>query len=416
VYNSDVKSFYRNVILAVALTSARDALVADDWPQWRGPQRNGQSAERDVLAAWPEGMPTKIIWRAQVGKGHSSVAVIGKRAYTIGWNGTHETVWCFDALTGGEIWRKSYPSTTIFQWPGPRATPTVKDRVVFTLGQHGQLRAWNAADGELHWKHDLATSYQPDKDYGFPWSPLIEGDLLLLGAGSRGLAVSIKGGTPVWGADEKPGACASPVPFMHMGKQGVALVTMNENRDAASLVGLDVRTGTPLWQYGPWPEKWGAICNDLLVADDSVFVTSAEQHLRGARLRIAGKTLEPVWESPKAASYTGNAVLVDDHLYLVTKAGILSCLDWATGKVRWTQRGFGTYGALIAADGKLFVTASDTGELAVVKSDPARYHELRRMQPFEGNGETFTAPTLAHGRLYCRTYAGDVVCLQIGPD
>ena len=396
--------------LAYSIALAR----AEDWPQFRGPQRNGQSSERSVLSGWPEGGAAKVSWRAQVGRGHSAVSVAAGLAYTAGWDGQRETVSCLDTITGREVWRQSYPSKTIAQWPGPRATPTVADGAVFTLGQHGQLRAWDAKTGAPRWSRDLARSYQPDVDYGFMWSPLIEGRLLLLGAGSRGLALRIEDGTFAWGADEKPGACASPVPFVRSGRREVALVTMSAARDSSTLVGLDPQTGAVLWSSPPWPEKWGAVCNDLLIAEDSVFVTSAEMYSRGARFRFEGQKLKPVWESPKVSSYTGNAVLVSGHLFLVTKAGLLKCVNWATGVETWSQRGFGTYGATIAADGHLFVQASATGELVVVEASAAGYVERRRMQPFTGKGETFTAPSLAHGRLYVRSYAGEVVCLQVG--
>lgn len=385
-----------------------------DWPQWRGPSRNGHATERALLSSWPEGRPAKRLWRAQVGRGHSGVSVADGRAYTLGWDGERETLWCLEAATGRPLWRQSYPSATLTQWPGPRATPTVVGGAVYTLGQHGQLRAWDARTGALRWRVDLPAAYQPDADYGFPWSPLIEGDLLLLGAGSRGMALRARDGRFVWGADGKPGACASPVPFVHAGRRGVALACMNAAREAATLAGLDPATGATLWQSAPWPEKWGAVCSDLLVADGSVFVTSAETYTRGARLRIAGATLETIWESPRVASYTGNAVLVAGHLYTVTKAGLLKCIDWQNGAERWAERGFGGYGALIAADGHLVVQASATGELVVAAAEPTRYNERRRDRPFQGPGETFTAPSLAEGRLYCRSYAGEVVCLQTG--
>ncbi len=403
-------------LVALALGVPLFPLIAhgDDWPQWRGPMRNGQSGERDVLATWPAKTGPKVLWRAQVGKGHSAVSVAGGLAYTMGWDGERDTVFCFDAVTGREVWKQSYPCATIVRWPGPRATPTVAGGAVYTLGQHGQLRAWDAKTGAPRWSVDLAPTYKPDPDYGCPWSPLIEGDLLILGAGSRGMALRTKDGTSAWGADEKAGACSSPVPFDLGGKHGVALVTMNAARDATTFVGLDPQTGTLLWQSAPWPEKYGAVCNDLLVAEGSVFVASAETYNRGARFRIVGDKLEPVWDSPKLSTYTGNALLVGGRLFNVSKAGLLKCLDWATGEEIWAERGFSGFGTVIAADGKIFVTRSSNGRVSVIDSAASAFGELRKFEPFTGKGETFTAPVLANGRLYCRSYEGEVVCLQIG--
>jgi outer membrane protein assembly factor BamB len=122
--------------------------IGSDWPQWRGPERNGISRETGWLKGWPESGSPKVAWRAAVGKGHSAVSVANGRAFTMGWDGSHDTVFFFDAASGKPIWKQSYPCQTILQWPGPRATPTVHDGVVYTLGQHGQLRAWNAQTGK----------------------------------------------------------------------------------------------------------------------------------------------------------------------------------------------------------------------------------------------------------------------------
>ena len=104
---------------------------------------------------------------------------------------------------------------------------------------------------------------------------------------------------------------------------------------------------------------------------------------------------------------------LDGHLYGVDKTGILKCLAWDTGEERWSQRGFDEFGTLIAADGKLIVQAGKSGTLSVVEANPAAFRELRKMQVFAEDKATFTAPVLANGRLYCRSYAGEVVCLDL---
>lgn len=395
---------------------AGGATRAADWPQWRGAQRNGISTERLPLdRSKPQAGPP-VAWRAAVGKGHSAVSVAGGRAYTLGWDGQQDTVWCFDAADGKLIWKQSYASGDIKQWPGPRATPTVHDGRVFTLGLHGHLACWDARQGRQIWSVRLAESYNPDVDYGMAWSPLVCGDLLILAAGQRGLAIRTADGSYAWGNDGQHGACASPVPFDHSGQPGVVLVLTNPGRDNASIVGVNPQTGAEFWRYREWPEKWGAICVDPVVDGGHVFVTSAETHLQGTRFTIRGGTLAQDWSNNKLSIYTGGCVLLDGCLYGIHKNGILRCLDWERGEERWAQRGFGEHGSLIAADGKLLVQTYRTGELVVVEATPAGYRELRRMKVFADEASSFTPPVLAQGRIYCRSYDGEVVCLAAAAD
>ncbi|MBC7817792.1 MAG: PQQ-binding-like beta-propeller repeat protein [Planctomycetaceae bacterium] len=388
---------------------------ADDWAQWRGSARNGISRETGWLKGWPESGSPKVAWRAAVGKGHSTISVASGRAYTVGWDGSQDTVLCFEAATGKLIWKQSYPSQTILQWPGPRATPTVHDGAVYTLGQHGQLRAWNALTGEPRWQRELPEDYNPDVDYGFAWSPLIEGDVLILNAGSRGLAIRTRDGSIAWGDDQKKGACVSAVPFTHEGRRGVLVVHINDARSEANLVGVDPVSGRELWRWNGWKEQWGAMGVDPVIHDGHLFLTSAQEYRQSARFTIAGDTLKQDWSTNRVAGYTGSAVLLGGHLYLVDSKGILKCVDWNTGKEMWVQRGFDERGTLIAADGQLLIQTGASGKLVIVAADPAGYRELRQTTVFDDNPETYTAPVLANGRIYCRSYAGDVVCLQLDP-
>jgi outer membrane protein assembly factor BamB len=382
--------------------------VGGDWPQWRGPGRNGVSAETGWLDGWPAGKAPRVAWRAQVGRGHSTVVVRGGRAYTMGWDGRQDTIFCLDASTGKVVWKQSYPCAGILQWPGPRSTPAAEADAVYTLGQHGQLFAWDAATGKKRWGVTVPEKAMPDGDYGFAWSPLVENGLLILPV----LAVSTRDGKTAWSIDAR-GACPSAVPFVHGDKRGVAVMTVSADRENAFVVGVEPATGKELWRSPPWPEKWGAAGADPLVEGGRVFVTSSEQYHRCARFRIDGAKLVQDWSSNKLKSYTGGCVLLGGHVYGVSTPGLLKCLDWETGAEKWAHRGFDNHGTLTAADGKLIVQASRGGDVVVVEATPAAYRELRRARVFKGNPETFTVPVLAHGRLYCRSYAGEVVCLDL---
>lgn len=386
-------------------------LLAGDWPQWRGPQRSGISPETGWLAGWPEHETRRMAWRQQVGKGHSAVSVRGDAAYTMGWDGTQDTVFCLDADTGAVRWRQSYPCRDIVQWSGPRATPAIHADKVFTLGQHGQLRAWDADSGRLRWAVDLPAAYQPDADYGFAWSPLVVGELLILGTGSKGLALRTSDGSFAWGNDGRAGACVSAMPFIADGLDAVAVVAMDPARNHVSIVGVEAANGRELWRTEPWREKWGAAGSDLVIHDGRVFLSTAEQFKQCALFQFAPGPVHEVWRNRNLSTYTGNVVLLDGHLYGVDKTGILKCLSWETGEELWAQRGFEEHGTLIAADGRLVVQSGKSGHLTVADAVPAGYREVRRMEVFSEAAVTFTAPALAHGRLYCRSYAGEVVCL-----
>ncbi len=407
-------TFSRCLMTGAAVAALATAAAAEDWPQWRGPNRNGQTAETGVLGLWPVGAAPKVAWRAEVGKGHSSVSIANGLAYTMGWDGARDTVFCFDARTGRLQWKQSYPCATIVQWPGPRATPTVDGGQVYTLGQHGQLRAWNARTGVPAWSVQLAAAYSPDVDYGFAWSPLVQGEHLILGTGNRGLAIRKRDGAFAWGNDGRPGACASAVPFEHQGVRGVVMLSTDAPRENVALVGVEPTTGRELWRSAPWPEKWGAACVDPLVAGGKIFITTAEQLSRCARFSIGPNGLWQDWSNTNLCSYTGCSVLIGDHLYGINRQGRLKCLDWNTGVEKWSQAGFDSHGSLISAEGRLILQSSRQGELAIAQALPTGYEELRRVKIFTGDAHTFTPPSLANGRIYCRSYAGEVVCLETG--
>jgi outer membrane protein assembly factor BamB len=276
------------------------------------------------------------------------------------------------------------------------------------------LRAWDARTGAPRWQRDLPDTYNPDVDYGFAWSPLIAGELLILGAGSHGLALRTRDGLIAWGDDGVKGACVSAVPFTHNGRPGVLIVNINEARSEANVVGVDPASGRELWRWNGWREQWGAMGVDPIVHDGKVFVTSAQEYRQAARFTIDGGTLKQDWSTNRIAGYTGAAVLLDGRLYLVDAKGILKCIDWNTGEPRWNERGFDERGTLIAADGKLIIQTGASGKLVIAAAEPAGYRELRRTTVFDEHAETYSAPVLANGRIYCRSYDGTVVCLDGG--
>ena len=237
--------------------------------------------------------------------------------------------------------------------------------------------------------------------------------MLILNAGSHGLAIRCRDGSIAWGADGQKGACVSAVPYRTKDGLAIVIVNINEQRSAANLIGVEPHSGRELWRWNGWHEQWGAMGVDPVLHEGKLFVTSAQEYRQAARFTIDGKTLAQDWTTNRLAGYTGSAVLLKKHLYMVDSRGLLRCVEWDTGKEAWSQRGFDERGTLIAADGMLLIQTGSSGKLIVVGADPQKYHELREMSVFASKPETFTAPSIANGRIYCRSYAGEVVCLDL---
>jgi outer membrane protein assembly factor BamB len=401
-----VKSLFEIGITWLLLGSL---LFADDWSQWRGINRDGVSSERDLLSEWPEQSPPKSLWRIQVGQGHSAITVQGERAFTMGSDGTIDTVFCVDIRSGKVLWKQSYPCETIKQWPGPRSTPCIFKGRVVTLSQHGLVCCFEAESGAIVWQKQLDASYNPDIDYGFAWSPLVIDGLVILGGGSHGMALRMEDGSFAWGDDGKAGACASPVPTTYEGSPAILLVS-NQDRESVSLVCVAPQDGSVLWQSNPWPEKWGAACVDPVISDGKVFLTTAEQHVQCGLFLLKPNSTAPIWSHARLPCYTGGCVAIDGMLFGVTKSGVLKCLEFASGKESWSERGFGEFGSMIAADGMIWIQTSEQGELVVVRASREKYQEIKRLAVFDDGAKSFTPPTIANGRLYCRSYDGEVTC------
>jgi outer membrane protein assembly factor BamB len=395
-------------LLGVPLMASHTQAI--DWPQWRGPQSTGISAEKGWSTQWPKEGP-RVVWKAGVGTGFSSVAVAAGRAYTLGFADGNDTVFCFDAETGKEIWKHSYPSALDDNYyeGGPSATPSVEGSKVYTLGKRGDLFCFGTETGNVIWKQNIVESIPTTKpEWGFAGSPLILGDNLIVNAGTSGAAFAKSTGKTVWSSGTNAGGYATPVAFGTGDSAAVAVFSGD------GLVGVRASDGHPLWQH-PWVEEYKINAADpIFPTQGSVFLTS---YGRGcALLRWEGATVKEVWTNKNLAVGFNSCVFLDGYLYGVhgTADGTekeVRCVSVKTGEMKWKQEKFGL-GSVIAADGKL-ILLSERGELVVAEASPLRFQVLARAQVL--GGKCWTTPTLANGRIYCRNAKGSVVCVDVRP-
>jgi outer membrane protein assembly factor BamB len=404
--------WWRSGVVCWLLLTLAGSLWADDWPQWRGPNRNGISVEKGWLDHWPaEGPPTA--WKASLGMGFSSFSVAGGRVYTMGNAESADTVFCFDAVTGREIWKHSYPADLGDKYfeGGTTGTPTVAGGRVFTFSRWGDLFCFEAATGQIIWSTNVAKQTGVRiPGWGFSGSPVVLEDLLLLNVGEAGLALKNATGEVAWQSADKDSGYSTPLPWKREGRW-LALLS-----SAQSYLAVDALTGKEQWRMR-WLTQYGINAADPVIDGDLVFISSG--YGKGAALFKPGAGPEPevVWKSKVLRTQINGAILVDGFLYGsdgdAGEATSLKCVDVADGKEKWSEPG-ATFGSLMVADGKL-ITLSDHGELAVSPVSPKGFAPTSRAQVL--GGKCWTTPVLANGFIYCRNARGDMVCLDVrGPD
>ena len=391
----------------LALPRLADPSHGEDWPQWRGPNRDGISPETGILREWPaEGPP--VVWREPGGEGFSGVSVAGDRAFTMVAAREEEFALCLEAATGKQLWKRRLDvKFTEGNGNGPRSTPTVEGDRVFFLGSQGKLAALNAGSGETLWASNLrevlGSGLPP---WGFAASPLIEGELLIIQGGTGGshcIAAFDKGtGAVVWTSHKDGGDYSSPIAVTARGARQVLSLTEH------ALVSLAPASGELNWSY-PFKENLN-IATPLLVPPDQVFISAAYD--KGAALvEMTGEPgalgVEEVWFRREMKNWFSSSVLHDGHLFGFDKA-ILKCISAATGETRWRHRGF-NHGSLILADGHLIVLGEE-GELALVEAVPDAYRRKAGFQVV--TGKCWTAPSLAGGRLFLRNQE-EIVSLDL---
>jgi outer membrane protein assembly factor BamB len=250
---------------------------ADDWPQWRGPNRNGISAETGWLDQWPAGGPT-IAWKAGVGTGFSSFAVAGGRVFTMGHADGSDAVFCFDAETGKTLWKHSYAASlgdNLFEG-GPTSTPTVEGDRVYTLSRWGDVFCLNAASGKIHWSKNVQKETEaPVPQWGFSGSPTVYGNLLLLNVGEAGLALEKSTGKIVWQSAKKEAGYSTPLP-------GTGFVVFTSGQ---SYITADPATGKEAWRVR-WVTQYGVNAADPIIAGDQMFISTG--YSKGATLLKLG--------------------------------------------------------------------------------------------------------------------------------
>ncbi len=415
------------LVLLGAQNAPSPAAGAADWPQWRGPKRDGLSADTGLLKAWPSDGPA-LLWEAKgAGRGYASVAVADGRIYTMGDGPStaedkDEYLLCFEEATGKQAWKaKLGPAWNSGQanWQSSRSTPTLDGEVLYALTAHGTLHCLELAGGKERWKKSLQRDFGGRKGdgWGYSESPLVDGDrLVCTPGGDRSTVVCLNKltGETVWtaAAPNDRGAGHASIVVTEIGKERVYVTTT-----AGGALGVRASDGKFLWNYPI--DRTTAVIPTPIIRGDLVFF-SAGYNRGGALLRqVAGpdggvKVEEVYGLKTELNNKHGGVVLVGDFLYGDTNdSGTPWCAELMTGKQRWRQRGSGRGSAAIGyADGHLYVRYAD-GRLALVKAVPEEYKEISSFKiPHSGDRPSWSHPVIAGGKLFLRE--GDhILCYNV---
>ncbi len=375
---------------------------AADWPHWRGPNHDGISTETGWQAVWPPQGPRRL-WKAEVGTGFASVSVSAGRVLTVGNESNQDTIYCFAAESGEELWRYSYRHGRDAKYyeGGPSATPTVDGDRVYTLSKRGEVHCLDARTGVVLWQRDLPEELDVKAPtWGFAGSLYVTGDLVVLNVGEAGTALNKLTGDTVWSSGRGPGGYSTPVPFQSGGDAALALM------GAEALIAVRVSDGKSLWQF-PWNTAHDVNAADPVIEGDRFLISSG--YGKGCALvRVTGSQPTVLWQNKNLRSHFATAVIWKGHAYGVDENELV-CLDLGSGAVRWRERSLGK-GSLMMADGKI-IALSDKGELWVVEASLSAFKAISRAQVL--GGKCWTVPVLANGLIYCRNAKGDLVCLDV---
>jgi outer membrane protein assembly factor BamB len=375
---------------------------AQDWPQWRGPNRDGNAPA--ISSAWPKTL--KEEWKVTVGVGHASPVVADGKIFVFARQGDEETLLCLDAVTGKEIWRTSQPiaytmhEAAVGHGKGPKSTPVVSKGTVFTFGISGVLSAHDARTGKLKWRHEFSKQYPKTSPlFGTSMSPIVDKGLVIahVGGPDKGAltAFDAETGAVKWTNDLDGPAYASPILVTLAGVRQIVTFMQKD------FVGVDAATGKLLWKL-PAKTEYDENSVTALAYKDLLIFSREQQGLSAIRLVKQGQEIVPqeVWNSKENRLYLSTPVLQGNTLvgFSIAKKGQFFALDADTGKTLWQGPGrAGENAALLNVGGSAFLALTNEAALIVLPANAKEY--APSVQYTVANSPTWAHPVVIGNRI-----------------
>lgn len=410
---------------------APSSLRADDWPQWRGPQRDGVWRETGILQSLPS-TGLNFRWRVRIGHGYSGPSVSGGRVFVTDYQPavTAERILCFEEATGKPLWSHSYPCDyeNMEYGNGPRASPTIHDGKVYTLGTKGHLVCLNAETGASVWSRDLVKEYEAvGPRYGISTAPLIEGDLVIISAGCKPdgtfMAFDRNTGAERWKALGERPAYSAPIALTSGGARQIIAWTGD------AVTGLEAATGKSLWQipYKATFDPAQATASPVLQGDMLLCLAAWFRGSLMLKLGADKPAASILWKTRQqpATMISTPFFLSDRHFCGIDGGGALFCADSATGDEVWSTRDMpgGKFGTVhLTPNGDRVFLFDQQGHLILAKFTDKKYEEFGRcllVEPTAGYRPagplTWAHPAYANRHVFARNDR-ELVCASLAAD
>jgi outer membrane protein assembly factor BamB len=429
------------IVLCVLACCTASAL-ADDWPQWMGPQRDNVWRESGILEKFPEGGP-RILWRTPVAWGYSGPAVANGRVFVTDFATDadlnvdnfaraefpgEERIHCLDEKTGEILWTHKSPTTYTMSYPaGPRTTPIVADGTVYALGGEGQLTCLDATTGDVVWEKNFRTDYNaPSPLWGFACHPLLDGDRLICivgGEGTHAVAFNKDTGEEIWRALTSPEQGYSPPTIIEVAGQRQLILAA-----PSAIAALNPETGALLWpEPVPYKADNGGLVMSPVWSGHLLYVGGYNNQSVALKPAADGKTPDIAWHSKgkdAIAPINVQPHVVDGVMYGFDQTGMLRAIDLAAGKALWEtgqplgRRPLPSGTAFLVRHGDRFWMFTEAGELVIAKLTPKSFEELDRAKVIEptgaahGRNVVWSMPAFANRRAYIRN-GKEIICVDL---
>lgn len=393
----------KRIVTGICLIAiSASCVVAQDWPQWRGPNRDGKVTGFTAPQTWPTELKQK--WSVPVGLGDATPALVGDKLYVFTRQGDDEVTTCLDAGSGKELWNEKYAAQAVTgaasRHPGPRSSPAVADGKVVTLGVGGVLSCLDAANGKLLWRKDPFPKVVPR--FFAATSPIVVDGMCITQQGGQGngavIAYDLASGNEKWRWGQEGPDYGSPILVTVEGTKQI--VTPTEK----GVVGLAAADGKLLWELPFAPVKMAYNAATPIVDGQTIYYAGKGRGTKAIRIEkgAEGFAAKELWSNAELGVQFSTPVLRDGFLYGLSDGGNLFCINAQTGLTAWkdgTQLDRGGFGPVLSA-GSCIMALPSNAELIVFKPSDNGYSEIAKIKV--SATAVYATPVIAGNRIYVK--------------